>query len=38
MPELLLVEALILADILAPTEAALGQAVVSSPRVLERIR
>ena len=38
MPELLLVEALILADILAPTDAALGQAVVSSPRVPERIR
>ncbi|MCU7844439.1 MAG: sodium:proton antiporter [Candidatus Thiodiazotropha sp. (ex Monitilora ramsayi)] len=38
LPELLLVEALVLAVILAPTDAALGQAVVSSPRVPERIR
>lgn len=38
MPELILIEALILAVILAPTDAALGQAVVSSPRVPERIR
>jgi NhaP-type Na+/H+ or K+/H+ antiporter len=37
-PELILVEALILAVILAPTDAALGQVVVSSPRVPERIR
>jgi len=38
LPELLLIEALILAVILAPTDAALGQAVVSSPKVPERIR
>ena len=38
LPELLLVEALVLAVILAPTDAALGQAVVSSPRVPVRIR
>ena len=38
LPELLFIEALILAIILAPTDAALGQAVVSSPRVPERIR
>ena len=38
LPELLFIEALILAVILAPTDAALGQAVVSSPRVPERIR
>ena len=37
-PELILVEALILAVILAPTDAALGQVVVSSPRVPERVR
>lgn len=37
-PELLLIEALILAVILAPTDAALGQAVVSSPKVPGRIR
>ena len=38
LPELLFVEALILAVILAPTDAALGQVVVSSPSVPERIR
>ena len=38
LPELLLVEAIILAIILAPTDAALGQAVVSSPKVPSRIR
>jgi len=38
LPELIFVEALILAVILAPTDAALGQVVVSSPRVPERIR
>lgn len=38
LPELLIIEALILAIILAPTDAALGQVVVSSPRVPERIR
>ncbi|MES9851742.1 MAG: sodium:proton antiporter [Candidatus Thiodiazotropha sp. L084R] len=38
MPQLLLLEALVLAIILAPTDAALGQAVVSSPKVPERIR
>ena len=38
LPELLLIEALVLAVILAPTDAALGQVVVSSPRVPERIR
>ena len=38
LPELLLIEAIILAVILAPTDAALGQAVVSSPKVPERIR
>ncbi|MCU7930239.1 MAG: sodium:proton antiporter [Candidatus Thiodiazotropha sp. (ex Codakia rugifera)] len=38
LPELLLIEALILAVILAPTDAALGQVVVSSPKVPERIR
>ncbi len=38
LPELLLVEAIILAIILAPTDAALGQAVVSSPKVPDRIR
>ncbi|MCG7912952.1 MAG: sodium:proton antiporter [Candidatus Thiodiazotropha weberae] len=38
MPQLLLLEALVLAVILAPTDAALGQAVVSSPKVPERIR
>lgn len=38
LPELLLIEAIILAIILAPTDAALGQAVVSSPKVPERIR
>ena len=37
-PELLLIEALVLAIILAPTDAALGQAVVSSPKVPQRIR
>jgi len=37
-PELLIIEALVLAVILAPTDAALGQAVVSSPKVPERIR
>jgi len=38
LPELLIIEALVLAIILAPTDAALGQVVVSSPRVPERIR
>lgn len=38
LPELIFIEALILAVILAPTDAALGQVVVSSPRVPERIR
>lgn len=38
IPELLLIEAIVLAIILAPTDAALGQAVVSSPRVPGRIR
>ena len=38
LPELLLIEAIILAVILAPTDAALGQAVVSSPKVPNRIR
>ena len=38
LPELLLVEAIVLAVILAPTDAALGQAVVSSPKVPDRIR
>ncbi|MFC1748008.1 cation:proton antiporter [Pseudomonadota bacterium] len=38
LPELLVIEALILAVILAPTDAALGQAVVSSPKVPERVR
>ena len=38
LPELIIIEALILAVILAPTDAALGQVVVSSPRVPERIR
>jgi sodium/hydrogen antiporter len=38
LPELLFIEALILAVILAPTDAALGQAVVSSPAVPVRIR
>lgn len=38
LPELLFIEALVLAVILAPTDAALGQAVVSSTRVPERIR
>ena len=38
LPELLLIEALVLAVILAPTDAALGQTVVSSPKVPERIR
>ncbi len=38
LPELLLIEALVLAVILAPTDAALGQAVVSSPLVSNRIR
>ena len=38
MPQLLILEALILAVILAPTDAALGQAVVSSPHVPQRIR
>jgi len=38
LPELVIIEALILAVILAPTDAALGQVVVSSPRVPERIR
>ena len=37
-PELLIIEAIVLAIILAPTDAALGQAVVSSPSVPERIR
>jgi len=37
-PELILLEALILAIILAPTDAALGQVVVSSRHVPERIR
>ena len=38
LPELIFIEALILAVILAPTDAALGQVVVSSPRVPERVR
>ncbi len=38
LPELALFEALLLAAILAPTDAALGQAVVSSPLVPLRIR
>ena len=38
LPALLLIEAIILAVILAPTDAALGQAVVSSPKVPSRIR
>ncbi|MBT2988372.1 MAG: sodium:proton antiporter [Candidatus Thiodiazotropha sp. (ex Ctena orbiculata)] len=38
MPQLSLLEALVLAVILAPTDAALGQAVVSSPKVPQRIR
>lgn len=38
MPQLLLLEALVLAVILAPTDAALGQAVVSSQKVPLRIR
>ena len=38
LPELIILEALILAVILAPTDAALGQVVVSSPRVPEQIR
>ncbi|MES9989587.1 MAG: sodium:proton antiporter [Candidatus Thiodiazotropha endolucinida] len=38
LPQLLWVEALILAIILAPTDAALGQAVVSSAKVPVRIR
>lgn len=38
LPELLLIEAVVLAIILAPTDAALGQAVVSSPKVPSRIR
>ena len=38
LPELIIIEALILAVILAPTDAALGQVVVSSPRVPERVR
>jgi len=38
LPELLLIEAIVLAIILAPTDAALGQAVVSSSRVPIRIR
>jgi NhaP-type Na+/H+ or K+/H+ antiporter len=37
-PELLIIEALVLAVILAPTDAALGQVVVSSTDVPERIR
>src|SRR5688572_16561559 len=36
--ELLIAEALILAIVLAPTDAALGQAVVTEPRVPTRIR
>jgi NhaP-type Na+/H+ or K+/H+ antiporter len=38
LPELLLMEAIVLAIILAPTDAALGQAVVSSEKVPVRIR
>jgi len=38
LPELFFIEALIVAIILAPTDAALGQVVVSSPSVPERIR
>ncbi|MEW8585585.1 MAG: sodium:proton antiporter [Candidatus Thiodiazotropha sp.] len=38
MPQLSLLDALVLAVILAPTDAALGQAVVSSPKVPQRIR
>ena len=37
-PELSVTEALVLAVVLAPTDAALGQAVVTNPRVPERIR
>ena len=37
-PALTVTEALVLAIILAPTDAALGQAVVTNPRVPERIR
>ena len=36
--ELLLIEAVILAIVLAPTDAALGQAVVTDPRIPSRIR
>jgi NhaP-type Na+/H+ or K+/H+ antiporter len=38
LPELALVEALVLAIVLAPTDAALGQAVVTDPRLPSRIR
>lgn len=38
LPALTVTEALVLAIILAPTDAALGQAVVTNPRVPERIR
>jgi len=38
LPDLLMIEAIVLAVILAPTDAALGQAVVSSPKVPNRIR
>lgn len=37
-PDLSVTEALVLAVVLAPTDAALGQAVVTNPRVPERIR
>jgi NhaP-type Na+/H+ or K+/H+ antiporter len=38
LPELLLAEALVLAIILAPTDAALGQAVVTDQRLPDRVR
>jgi sodium/hydrogen antiporter len=38
LPDLLWVEALVLAIVLAPTDAALGQAVVTDPRLPSRVR
>ena len=38
LPELVLIEAIALAIVLAPTDAALGQAVVTDPRVPSRVR
>ena len=38
LPELILIEAIALAIVLAPTDAALGQAVVTDPRVPSRVR